>query len=405
MTSSAASRYDRAIADVLVDAIQELSRAQRMTDVQAVVRDAARRVSGADGVTFILSEGDLCHYVDEAAIAPLWKGSRFPKDICVSGWVMDNRTPAVIPDIYADDRVPDDIYEPTFVRSLAVVPIRASDPVGAIGAYWSEKRDVSESEVRALQALASSTAVSIENVRLVEELERHVTHRSGSGHRDSSALEHFATVASHDLRGPVATIQMLLDTLLHAGDELSSSTRELIERASAQAGASLTSIDALLSLARHETGHASHRPVDIDALLTDVEYAVAAQLAATDVTIERGPLDPVRGDRALLRLLLQNLLSNAVKFRHPDRPAHVRVEAQRTADGVELSVTDNGRGIDAGDAERIFDLYARGRDSETEGAGIGLATCRRIVEKHGGAIRAEPLPEGVRFVVSLPGDG
>ena len=85
----------------LTDAVQRLSLADGMQDVQHVVRRAARRLTGADGATFVLRDGGDCHYADEEAIAPLWKGKRFPLQSCISGWAMLNRKPAVIEDIRA----------------------------------------------------------------------------------------------------------------------------------------------------------------------------------------------------------------------------------------------------------------------------------------------------------------
>src|SRR5690349_22563060 len=117
----------------VVTAVQELSLVRSLPAIQEVVRRAAREIAGADGATFVLRDGDKCHYADEDAISPLWKGSRFPLEACISGWSMINRKPAVIPDIYADDRVPHEAYRPTFVRSLVMVPIRRRQPVGAIG--------------------------------------------------------------------------------------------------------------------------------------------------------------------------------------------------------------------------------------------------------------------------------
>ena len=104
--------------------VQALSLARDMDDLQRTVRAAARELTGADGATFVLREGDYCFDADEDAIAPLWKGRRFPLKTCVSGWVMQNRKPALIKDIYEDPRVPAEAYRPTFVRSLAMVPIR-----------------------------------------------------------------------------------------------------------------------------------------------------------------------------------------------------------------------------------------------------------------------------------------
>jgi hypothetical protein len=155
----------------LVEAIQRLSLARDLGEVQEVVRHAARVLTGADGATFILRDGDHCFYADEDAIAPLWKGQRFPMDMCISGWVMCHRASVVIEDIYADDRIPHDAYRPTFVKSLAVVPIRTLDPIGAIGNYWALPHAADAHELVLLQALADSTAVAIENVNSRQELE------------------------------------------------------------------------------------------------------------------------------------------------------------------------------------------------------------------------------------------
>jgi hypothetical protein len=156
----------------LVVAIQRLSLARSIADIQEIVRSAARRLTGADGATFVLREGEHCYYADEDAISPLWKGQRFPLSACISGWAMLNRQPAVIEDIYSDERIPHDAYRPTFVQSLAMVPIRTLAPVGAIGNYWARRHQPSAQEVELLQALADSTAVAMENVRVYQELEQ-----------------------------------------------------------------------------------------------------------------------------------------------------------------------------------------------------------------------------------------
>jgi serine/threonine protein kinase len=162
----------------LVEVVQRLSLARDLPTVQEIVRRAARGLTGADGATFVLRDGDRCFYADEDAIAPLWKGQRFPMSACISGWSMLNRRPAVIEDIYADDRIPHDAYRPTFVKSLVMVPIRTLDPIGAIGNYWAASHQPTEAEVKLLQALADTTAVALENVRVFTELEERVKVRT-----------------------------------------------------------------------------------------------------------------------------------------------------------------------------------------------------------------------------------
>ncbi|HYG96571.1 MAG TPA: sensor domain-containing diguanylate cyclase [Solirubrobacterales bacterium] len=148
----------------LLSAVQDLSLARSVEDVQKTVRSAARHLAAADGATFVLRDEGRCFYADEDAIAPLWKGQRFPLEACISGWAMLNRQSVAIEDIYADDRIPHDAYRPTFVKSLVMVPIRRVDPLGAIGIYWASQHRPSEREIGLAQALADSTAVAMEHV-------------------------------------------------------------------------------------------------------------------------------------------------------------------------------------------------------------------------------------------------
>jgi putative two-component system response regulator len=154
----------------LATAIQRLALARSLPEIQEIVRGAARRLCDADGATLVLREESDCYYADEDAISPLWKGQRFPLDACVSGWAMLNRRAVVIEDVYTDERVPHDAYRPTFVRSLAMVPIRTAEPLGAIGNYWANPHRPSPREVELLQALADSTAVAMESVHVYQQL-------------------------------------------------------------------------------------------------------------------------------------------------------------------------------------------------------------------------------------------
>ncbi len=162
----------------LLPAVQELSLARDLESVQRIVRCAARELTGCDGSTFVLRDGENCRYVDEDAIGPLWKGRSFPLETCISGWAMLNKRAVTIPDIYEDERIPVDAYKPTFVKSMVMVPIRTLDPVGAIGNYWAKKREPSDEEVRLLQALADCTSIALENIRNYSELEQRVRDRT-----------------------------------------------------------------------------------------------------------------------------------------------------------------------------------------------------------------------------------
>ncbi len=158
----------------LITAVRQLSGAATLDDVAAVVKRAARQLVAADGATFVLREEgpeELCHYVEEDAIAPLWKGRKFPMSTCVSGWSMLYRQQAIIPDIYADERIPHDVYRPTFVRSLVMTPVRTLRPWAAIGVYWARPYTPTAEQVGWLQSLADSTSVAMENVRILAQME------------------------------------------------------------------------------------------------------------------------------------------------------------------------------------------------------------------------------------------
>jgi diguanylate cyclase (GGDEF)-like protein len=133
---------------------------------------AARGLTGADGATLVVREGANCHYVDEDAIEPLWKGDRVPLKKSVSGWSILHREPLAIEDVYADERVPHSACRPTFVKSALVVPLGGPEPSGAIGVYWAQRHAATAAEIALVSTLASSTAVALERARLAQEVER-----------------------------------------------------------------------------------------------------------------------------------------------------------------------------------------------------------------------------------------
>ena len=150
----------------LVAAVERLAESQSIDAVIAVIRDTARAISGADGVTFVVRDGEQCHYVDENAVGPLWKGKRFPLSACISGWCMLNRKTAAISDIYDDPRIPHDAYRPTFVKSLVMVPVGRNEPLAAIGSYWAARRNFDANDIALLEALARSAATAIAAVTM-----------------------------------------------------------------------------------------------------------------------------------------------------------------------------------------------------------------------------------------------
>jgi GAF domain-containing protein len=146
--------------------MQEICAARDLAPLMEVTRRWARRLTGADGVTFVLRAGDSCYYADEEAIGELFKGRRFPLQSCISGWAMRHRESVLIPDIYADSRVPHEAYRPTFVKSMLMVPVRRVDPIAAIGAYWQTEHAPTSDHVQLVELLAEAAAIGLASEHL-----------------------------------------------------------------------------------------------------------------------------------------------------------------------------------------------------------------------------------------------
>lgn len=196
-----------AAAEILISTLRDLAAVSTISQISRIVRHAARHLVDADGATFVLREKREVHYVDEEAIAPLWKGRRFPVSACISGWAMIYRQQVVIPDVYHDSRIPIDVYRNTFVRSLVMTPVRALRPWAAIGVYWAENHTPAPEETSWLQALADSTAVAMENVRVLGEL---AEHRASVDHRQNQPIRMCAWTKRVDLEGQWVSIEEFL---------------------------------------------------------------------------------------------------------------------------------------------------------------------------------------------------
>lgn len=385
---------------ILLEMTQELSHARTLESVVELVRNHARDFAGSDGVCFVLRDGDRCHYVEENAIAPLWKGRKFPISTCVSGWVITHKTPAVIEDIFADDRVPIDAYAPTFVRSLVMVPIRRDNPIGAIGFYWAGHTKVSAEELSVLQALADNVSVAIENVSLYAELQSKIKQLQESNHE----LGRFAWVASHDLQEPLRTISMQVELLSKRyADALDERARGYIATAKSSARRLQHLVEDLLVHARVESSE-HFKPTVISEIIDEVLRDMHMLVAETGANITYGKMPWVWGERVMIGRLFQNLISNAIKFHKPGEPPLIHIACAREGGSWHFTVSDAGIGIEPDQFVRIFGLFQRVHtQSDYPGSGIGLATCKKIVELHQGRIWVESeLGQGSTFHVLLP---
>lgn len=389
----------------ITSAIQELSLAKDITTVMKIVKKVAKNITGADGATFILREGDLCYYAEEEAIAPLWKGRRFQMSACISGWSMINKQAAIIEDVYRDSRIPTDAYKLTFVKSLAMVPIRTMDPVGAIGNYWAKKHLPTKQEIEILQSLADITAVSIENIKILEHLEKTVKDRTHELELVNQELESFSYSVSHDLRAPIRSIIGYLNILIEDySNILDNDAKKLIEKTVSNSEKMNQLIDGLLQLSRMGKKELTKTIVDMKRLAEDVysnqtETEVQQKM---DFTID--DLPNIQADDILIRQVWANYISNAIKYSSHKLISKIHIGYEENQSHIIYFVKDNGVGFNMKHSSKLFGVLQRlHSEDEFEGIGIGLSIVQKIVQKHGGTVWAEGIPnEGSTFYFSLP---
>jgi signal transduction histidine kinase len=394
--------------ELLVTAVHELSLARDLDTIMRIVRQAALELSGADGATFVLREGEFCYYAEEEAIAPLWKGQRFPMDQCVSGWVMREGQTVVIPDIAVDSRIPQEAYRPTFVKSLVMVPIRQQDPMGAIGHYWARPHVPTPEEINLIQALANTTAVAMENVLLYSSLEQRVKERTQQLETANAELAAFSYSVSHDLRAPLRSIngftRLLKDTALDKLDERERQYFQYIDENSQRMG---QLIDDLLGLSQIGRGELHFEPCNLSLMAEEILAGLKHQEPERVVETQVQPDIRANGDGKLLRIALENLLGNAWKYTSK-KPQGCIEFAMKNEDGKPVYfVRDNGAGFPMKYAGKLFGAFQRlHREDEFTGTGIGLATVARVIQRHQGEIWADAaVDEGATFFFTLKGQG
>jgi signal transduction histidine kinase len=224
--------------------------------------------------------------------------------------------------------------------------------------------------------------------------------------RSNAALDEFASVASHDLQEPVRKILSFGDLLsTSAGPALDDRAREHLARMLSAAARMRTLTSDLLLYSQVTTRVQPFARTDLSRIAREVIADLETTIAESDGRVEVGELPVIDADALQMRQLLQNLLGNALKYRRKGVPPVVRLHATNSgASHCTLSVADNGIGFNEKHAGKIFRMFVRlhGR-AQYDGSGIGLAICRKIVERHRGTIAATSTPgQGATFTVILP---
>jgi PAS domain S-box-containing protein len=236
--------------------------------------------------------------------------------------------------------------------------------------------------------------------------------------RSNAELEQFAFVASHDLQEPLRKIQAFGDRLKVKCEGVNlGEAGDYLERMRNAAARMQTLINDLLTFSRVIRSSQPFVPVDLTAVTREVLGDLEVRIEKNQARVEVSDLPTIDADPTQIRQLIQNLVSNALKFQPPNAQPWVSIDASLTQGQTgnwngtngndqfcEIRVKDNGIGFDEKYLEKIFAVFQRlhGR-SEYEGTGVGLAVCRRIVDRHGGSITAKSQPgKGATFIVTLP---
>ncbi|MDX1624524.1 MAG: PAS domain S-box protein [Gemmatimonadota bacterium] len=225
--------------------------------------------------------------------------------------------------------------------------------------------------------------------------------------RSNSELALFTYVASHDLREPLRTVGSNVQLVARRlGSEVEADVRKSLDFALGGVRRMRNLIDDLLVYSRVGTEGKPFVPVDAGMALSEAVESLHATIEEEGARITQDALPTVQADRSQLVQVFQNLLSNAIKFQG-EEPPEIHVSAERDGEEWTIAVRDNGIGIDPAYAEHVFTIFQRlHSEEEVPGTGIGLAVCRKVVERHGGRIWVESAKgEGATFKFTLPTAG
>lgn len=324
------------------------------------------------------------------------------------------------------------------VTAMIVVPlVSGKDVIGSISLILSgSNRHYAKSDLSMAVELANHASLAIANARLYDktktelamrvtlqeqlrtandELEQRVLDRTkkleesiADLNRSNQELQDFAYVASHDLQEPLRKIQAFGNLLEQEYADKLDDGADYLHRMQKAAARMSSLISDLLSLSRVTTKAQDLGPVNLKTVALEVVEDLYARITETHGMVQIGNLPTIDADPLQMRQLLQNMIGNALKFHKPGEAPQVLVSAKTIskagAQYVKLSVADNGVGFEQKYTDRIFAVFQRlhGRDAY-EGTGIGLAVCRKIVDRHHGVITAKSSPgQGSTFTACLP---
>ena len=260
-----------------------------------------------------------------------------------------------------------------------------------------EVRSLIDHSIDSVISLAATEFASVQQDNIRRALEDAET-----SNRD---LDQFALVAAHDLKSPLATISSFIEVINDEfGTTLGKDGLKYIQTIQGASERMRRLIDSLLDYSRLTTPEKGLHPVDVNEVLQATLQNLNKSIEDVGAVIDYSHLPTVMGDADFLNQLFQNLISNSIKFRS-DNPLIVKIRAEDTGSMWKFTFEDNGIGFDPKHKDEIFGLYKKlhGQNAKYQGSGIGLATCKKVIDLHGGKIAADSVPgKGSTFTFTLP---
>jgi PAS domain S-box-containing protein len=352
-------------------------------------------------------------------VLPEWNavlGQKFPEEVFPEEYCQLYLQGRIcrIPDIEKEENISPCLVEfiqQFNVKAKLVVPIIIKQELWGllIAHHCNSPRNWTDFETELLRQLAVQIGIALTQAQLLEQ----ETHFSQQLARSNAELQQFASIASHDLQEPLRKIQAFGNRLQDKyRDALGEQGRDYIERMQKAAHRMQNLIDDLLIFSRLTTRAQPLVPVVLAEAIAEVLSDLEVLVQQTGGCVEVIELPTINADPLQMRQLFQNLIGNALKFHQANKPPYVKiyshiVEPQLIASGnteCQIIVEDNGIGFDSKYLDRIFQVFQRLHNhSEYEGTGMGLAICRKIVERHQGTLIAESqLGQGAKFIITLP---